>query len=260
MDEKILCSKKVKSIFISDIHLGSRSCKPTFLLKFLKDFESENIFLIGDIIDFWRLSQRPYWPEEHNTVLQKLLKKSRSGVKIFYIPGNHDEYLRQYDGLNLGEIQIKLFYNYNIKNKNFLLIHGDMFDFYVLKFKKLAKIGSVLYDLSQYLNHYLNKIRLFFGFPYWSLSGYLKRKIKNASNFIENFESIVSEYAKNKKFDGVICGHIHQGKIKVNDNFIYANCADWCDSLGGLLETYEGELIFVQYINSHWVIKNKISL
>lgn len=260
MNGEIFHPQKVKSIFISDIHLGARSCKPSFLLRFLKEFESENIFLIGDIIDFWRLSQRPYWPEEHNTVLQKLLKKSRSGVKIFYIPGNHDEFLRQYDGLNLGGIQIRLFYDYIIKNKIFLLIHGDQFDLYVLKFKRLAKIGSMLYDVSQYVNLYLNKIRLFFGFPYWSLSGYLKRKIKNASNFIENFENIVSDYAKNKKFDGIICGHIHQGKIKNIDGFIYANCSDWCDSLGGLIETYDNELIFVQYEKDFWVVKNRIKI
>ncbi|MCS7316817.1 MAG: UDP-2,3-diacylglucosamine diphosphatase [Candidatus Dojkabacteria bacterium] len=252
--------RKVKSIFISDVHLGTKVSKPNYLLKFLKDFDSENIFLIGDIIDFWRLNQRPYWPQEHNTVIQKLLKKSRLGKKIIYIPGNHDEFLRQYDNLNLGGIEIKLFYEYQIKDKRFILIHGDQFDLYVLKFKKIAKIGGIFYDLSQNFNYYLNKIRYFFGLPYWSLSGYLKRKIKNASNFIENFESILIDFAVNKNYDGVICGHIHQGNIKVINNVIYANCSDWCDSIGGLIETYDGELIFIQNEKDRWVEKIKLKI
>jgi UDP-2,3-diacylglucosamine pyrophosphatase LpxH len=244
-----------RTIWISDIHLGARSCKADLLLKFLKDYKAQTIFLVGDIIDFWRLKAKPYWPEEHNTVIQKLLRKSRHGVTIHYIPGNHDDFFRQFSIFQMGGINFHLGYEYTLANGSKCWItHGDQIDSLVQTAEWLCRFGSFAYELSQCMNGVINWVRKVFGLPYWSLSGFLKNKVKNASNFIHRFETALVKTAKDKKYSAVVCGHIHQGDIKKIDNVWYLNCSDWCDSMGGLIEHWDGTVELIQWQNGEWAV------
>jgi UDP-2,3-diacylglucosamine pyrophosphatase LpxH len=243
-----------KSVFISDIHLGTKMCQGEFFLQFLKSFECETLYLVGDIIDGWALSQKTYWPQTHNDVIQKLLRKSRKGTKIVYIPGNHDEFMRAFcsdDLIEFGNIQITdQIIHTSISNKKYLVIHGDQFDAVIKKLKWLAFIGSYAYDLSIKLNVTVNFFRRLFGLPFWSLSAYLKYKVKSAVNFISDYEENLTNYAKIKQCDGIICGHIHHPNITTINNIEYLNCGDWCESLTAIVEHYDGTMELIRWKKS----------
>jgi len=244
---------KIRSLFISDIHLGTISCKHKQVLHLLKDIESnlpENIYLVGDILDFWKLGKGFNWKKEHNTIIQKLLRLSRKGVNIHYIIGNHDEWFRSMpNDFRLGDIKVSDTYDYTtVVGKKFLIIHGDQYDTFLIQNNILTKLGSFAYDMLVGLNTALSYVRRTFGLPYWSLSHYLKLKAKTATKVIDIFESTMCEALKLKGYDGVICGHIHMCKIKtLPDAFTYINCGDWTESCTAIIETADGKFDILNY-------------
>jgi UDP-2,3-diacylglucosamine pyrophosphatase LpxH len=234
---------RYRSIWISDIHLGTRGCKAEFLLDFLKHSESEFLYLVGDIIDCWRLRRSWYWHQSHNDVVQKLLRKARKGTKVIYVPGNHDEPWSddtemQFGGVTLLEEAIHV----TADGQRFLVLHGDKFDGIVKYARWLAILGDRAYNLLLAVNHWYNLWRRRFGYPYWSLSAYLKRRVKDAVRYIDDFESAVAEEARRRGVDGVICGHIHKAEIRRFDSVLYCNDGDWVESCTALVEHPDGRL------------------
>lgn len=240
--------KHYRTIWISDVHLGTKDCQAELLIDFLKYNDSQTLYLVGDIIDGWQLKKSWKWQQSHNDVVQKILRKARKGTDVIYVPGNHDEAARDYTGLDFGGIQIRQEAEHTTADgKRLLIIHGDEFDGVMQYAKWLAHLGDRLYMWALALNRHLNKIRRALGKPYWSLSQYLKHKVKNAVNFITQFESILADAAKRRGFDGVICGHIHQAELKNYDDIIYGNCGDWVESLTALVEEENGELKIIYW-------------
>ena len=239
----------VRSLFLSDIHLGTRGCQAESLLAFLKHYESENLFLVGDIVDFWAMNRSIYWSAAQNTVVQKVLKRARHGVKIMYVPGNHDESLREYVGTSFGDIEIVLDHVHTMADgKRFLLIHGDEFDQVTRYHKWVAVLGDVAYNILVRVNSWLSWARRTMNIPgYWSLAGYAKRKVKSAVSFIFDFEDSVLRHVKTRGLDGVICGHIHSAALKQVEGITYINCGDWVDSCTAIIEHLDGRLELV-----HW--------
>ncbi len=237
-----------RTIWISDVHLGTIGCQANYLLDFLKHNEAHTFYLVGDMIDGWRLKKSWYWPQAHNDVIQKILRKVRKGAEVFYIPGNHDEMARQFIGMTFGEIQIREdMIHITAKGKKLWITHGDIFDSVMQYAKWLAYLGDNLYTLILSVNRYFNYIRIKCGFQYWSLSQYLKTKVKNAVNFITDFEVLMIREAKNRKCDGVVCGHIHKAEIRLIDGLLYCNDGDWVESMSALVETLDGELQIVYW-------------
>lgn len=239
-----------KSIFISDIHLGTHGCQADALCAFLKTHTCDNLFLVGDILDGWRLQKRWYFPQSHANVLRRILTAAKRGTNVVYITGNHDEFLRPlipYD-ISFGDIEIVNRYDYHAVNgKTYLVVHGDMFDKIMLDKKWLMHIGDTLYDLMIKLNIMFNRIRAWFGMDYWSLSKWLKHNTKQALNFIYKFEEYVADYCKKKNYDGIICGHIHTATIKNINGIEYMNDGDWVESATALLEDEEGNFTIYEH-------------
>lgn len=237
-----------RSIFISDIHLGAQMSQADQLLQFLKCYECEKLYLVGDIIDGWALSKHFYWPQHHNDVIQKLLRRSRKGEKIIYLPGNHDEFLRSFGEYEFGNINlVDNIIHVGVDGKKYLVIHGDQFDLIIKKMKWLAHLGTYAYDIMINLNVLVSKIRKVIGLPYWSLSAWTKYKIKKAVNFISDFEENLTDYAKTKNVDGIICGHIHHANIRDIKNMIYINCGDWVESLTAVIEHHDGSWELIRW-------------
>lgn len=239
--------KNYKTIFISDIHLGSKACQAELLLDFLKHNDSEKLYLVGDIVDGWRLKRKWYWPQSHNDVVQKILRKARKGTEIIYVPGNHDEGLRRYIGTHFGGIEVRPTDIYEAVNGDkYLVLHGDSFDNVMLYARWLASIGDHAYDLVLRLNTVFNGLRRLMGLRYWSLSAFLKIKVKNAVQFISEFERVLVQEAQKAGVQGVICGHIHHAEMKQYGDVIYMNDGDWVESCTALVEHFDGtwEIIF----------------
>jgi UDP-2,3-diacylglucosamine pyrophosphatase LpxH len=237
-----------RTIWISDVHLGTAGCKAEYLLDFLRHNESDTLYLVGDIIDAWQLRRNWYWRQAHNDVIQKILRRARKGSHVIYVPGNHDEPLRDYLGLTFGGIEVQGEVVHTLANgKKMLVIHGDLFDGVIRHAKWLAHLGDTLYTMVLKLNHWVNHWRTRLGFPYWSLSQYLKHKVKNAVNFISDFEHALTHEAKRRGLDGVICGHIHKAEIREIDGLLYCNDGDWVESLTALVESHTGELKIVEW-------------
>lgn len=240
---------QVRTIFLSDIHLGTRGCQADSLLGFLRNYDSEYIFLLGDIIDFWSMNRSVHWSTQQNTFVQKILRRARKGVKIFYIPGNHDEALREHCGIRLGEIELCSEYVFTALNgKRYLLIHGDEYDQVTRHHRWVAILGDVAYNTLVRLNSLLSRIRRRLGISgYWSLAGYAKRKVKTAVSFIFDFEASVARCARDRGVDGIICGHIHAATIKQLQETTYINCGDWVDSCTAIVEHLDGRIEIVEW-------------
>lgn len=248
MDARAI-SHKYRSIWISDIHLGTPGCKANFLLDFLRSTKSENLYLVGDIIDGWSLQQGWYWPQAHNDVVQKILRKARQGTRVVFIPGNHDEFARNYVDHDFGSIQVvHETVHKTADGRKFLVLHGDEFDVVVKYARWLAYLGDWSYGLCLKLNDTLNIIRQRLGYPYWSLSAYLKLKVKNAVKFIADFENALADVALDRGVDGVICGHIHHPEIREINGVTYCNDGDWVESCSALVEHFDGRLELI-----HWM-------
>lgn len=245
MDKKEL---NFRTIWISDVHLGTPGCQASYLLDFLKTHESETLYLVGDILDGWHLKKGWYWPQTHNDVVQKILRKGRKGTRVVFIPGNHDESVRQFIGLSFGEIEVHEDAIHTLANgKRLWVTHGDLFDGVMQHARWLAYVGDSAYTLILKLNRWFNAIRIRMGLPYWSLSQYLKHQVKNAVNFISAFEHVMTEEARRRECDGVVCGHIHKAEIREINGILYANDGDWVESLTALVEDFDGNLEII-----HW--------
>ncbi|MFK2823697.1 UDP-2,3-diacylglucosamine diphosphatase [Arcobacter sp. YIC-80] len=245
---------KYKSIFISDVHLGTRFSKAKKLLNFLKHNECENLILVGDIIDGWAIKRKFIWPQTHSDVIQKILKKARKGTNVHFITGNHDEFIRPFVPLVLGDslnISNELDYQ-GINGKKYYITHGDFFDSITMTKKWLAILGDYGYDLLLHLNTVLNFIRQKLGIKkYWSLSKYVKDSVKSSVSFINDFESVLSTHAKNKGYDGIICGHIHKAEIKDINGIEYLNCGDWVENCTAIIETFDGEFKIIDWLDKN---------
>lgn len=233
----MLSNHDYKVVFLSDIHLGTRACKDTALLHFLeKHNHCETLFLVGDILDVWAMKRKFYWNDTQNRILAEILKMSRKSTRVIYIPGNHDEIMRQFIGQSFGEnIEIHDEFIFTHMDKSYLVTHGDSFDFIIQKQKWLAELGSMLYDWSVVVNGATNRVRKFFGLPYWSLSDYLKRSVKSASSYIDSFMEAGVKRCLDDKLDGIICGHIHAPKIDSVSGIRYLNCGDWTESCSAII-------------------------
>jgi UDP-2,3-diacylglucosamine pyrophosphatase LpxH len=240
-----------RTIWISDVHLGTRGCQAEFLLDFLKHNHAETYYLVGDIFDGWRMKKSWYWTQAHNDVIQKLLRKARKGAQVIYIPGNHDEALRdfsasalQFGGIALQDEAIHV----TADGKRLLVIHGDAFDGVVKYAKWLALLGDWAYTAMLGCNLVFNRVRRRLGYGYWSLSAYLKGKVKNAVEFIGDYERTVAEEARRRGVDGIVCGHIHKAEMRMIDGILYCNDGDWVESCTALVEHLDGRLEIV-----HWM-------
>lgn len=239
---------RFRSIWISDIHLGTHGCQAESLLDFLRHTESDYLYLVGDIVDGWHLRRRWYWPQEHNDVVQKIMRRARHGTKVTYIPGNHDEAARQFCGLHFGGVYVtNEALHETADGRRILLLHGDQFDAVVGYAQWLAHLGDRAYDVALFLNRIFNTIRRWFGFPYWSLSAYLKHKVKNAVEHISAFETFIAERAKNQQADAVLCGHIHFAEMRQIGSVLYLNDGDWVESCTALVEDFGGKLSILKW-------------
>jgi UDP-2,3-diacylglucosamine pyrophosphatase LpxH len=244
-DDQIL---PFRAVFISDVHLGTRGCQAELLLDFIKHMECDTLYLVGDIIDGWKLKSGWHWPQAHNDVVQKILRMARKGVNVIYVPGNHDEIARDYCGVHFGGVIIaRDAIHETADGRRFLVTHGDEFDGVVQHAKWLAFLGDWSYRTVLTLNTWFNLIRRKLGFGYWSLSAYLKVKVKNALQFIENFETAVAEEARRRGVDGVICGHIHKAEMREIQGVTYINDGDWVESCTALVEHMDGRLEILEW-------------
>jgi UDP-2,3-diacylglucosamine pyrophosphatase LpxH len=233
----------MRTVFISDIHLGTPGCQAEGLLDFLRHVECEVLYLVGDIVDGWQLRRRWYWPQAHNDVIQKLLRKARKGTRVVFVPGNHDEFARRYSGLEFGGIEVvEECFHRTADGRTLWVTHGDHFDGVVQYAKWLAHVGDWAYDRVLSLNGRLNSLRARLGLPYWSLSQYLKFKVKRAVSFIGDYERALSREARRRGADGVVCGHIHHAEMRDVDGILYANDGDWVESLTAIVEHLDGRL------------------
>ena len=239
---------KFRTIWISDVHLGTTGCQAQRLLEFLRKTESDTLYLVGDIIDGWQLKRRWYWDQSHNNVVQTVLKKAKKGTEVIFVPGNHDEAVRQFIDLDFGGIRVRdELIHTTAQGKRMLVLHGDRFDGVISCAKWLAYVGDNLYTMILKWNQWLNSWRARAGLPYWSLSQYLKLKVKNAVSYISSFENALAAEAKRRGLDGVICGHIHKPEIREIDGITYCNDGDWVESLSALVEDHAGELRLVTW-------------
>ena len=239
----------VRSVFISDVHLGTRACQADRLIDFLREHPSEYLYLIGDIIDFWAMSRGIHWAPSHNTVVQKILRRARHGEHVMLIPGNHDEVLREYAGISFGNIEVEQQATHLAADgKQYLLLHGDEFDQVTRHHRWVALLGDVAYEFLLRVGGWISKARRVLGISgYWSLAGYAKRRVKKAVNFISDFESSVAHAVRDRKLDGVICGHIHWAEIREVDGIQYLNCGDWVDSCTAIVEYFDGRMEIVRW-------------
>jgi UDP-2,3-diacylglucosamine pyrophosphatase LpxH len=242
-------TKHYRTLFISDLHLGTKGCQAELLLDFLKHNDADTFYLVGDIVDGWRLRNGWYWPQAHNDIVQKFLRKVRKGARMIYIPGNHDEFAREYVGLTFGGVEIMRHTTHvTADGRRFLVTHGDDFDIVVRHARWLALLGDWAYEVALRTNTAFNIVRRKLGFPYWSFSAWAKLKVKNAVNFIGSFETALAEQAVKHNVDGVICGHIHHAAIRTINGVDYVNIGDFVESCSVVAEHHDGRLEVIRWL------------
>ncbi|RLV59077.1 UDP-2,3-diacylglucosamine diphosphatase [Parashewanella curva] len=240
--------QRYHALWLSDIHLGCKDCKAEFLIQLLGNVICDKLFLVGDIIDFWALKNRLHWPDAHHKVLQKIIAIAQTQTQVVFIPGNHDELLKSYHYFNFCNIEIQPEYLHTtISGKKLLMLHGDQFDSQVCISRYYAKLGDHLYDFILFLNRSLHAIRKRFGHSYWSLAGYIKRRVSKAQQAIARYKFAAINHAKAQNVDAIFCGHIHQPELTEESNIIYGNQGDWIENCTLLVETEAGELQLLQW-------------
>ncbi len=240
--------RRYRTVWISDIHLGTRGCNAALLIDFLRAVECETLYLVGDIVDGWRLRKGWFWPDSHNEVVRRVLKMAHRGTRVVLIAGNHDEMLREYAGLSFGGVELALeAVHITADGRRLLITHGDSFDGVVLYARWLAFLGDKAYGLLLRANIVVNAVRRRFHLPYWSLSAYLKRRVKNAVAYVCSFEDAVAREARSRGFDGVVCGHIHCAEIRELGEVTYYNDGDWVESCTALVEDAHGVLSLLDW-------------
>jgi UDP-2,3-diacylglucosamine pyrophosphatase LpxH len=241
---------RYRAVFVSDIHLGTAGCQADALLEFLRYHSSDYLYLVGDIVDGWQLRRRWYWPQAHNDVVQKLLRRARKGCHVIFIPGNHDEFARGFVGHRFGDIRVQReAVHTTAKGVSLWVVHGDHFDGVIQCAKWLAYVGDNAYELTLRLNRSFNSLRARMGLPYWSLSQYLKGKVKKALNYVTDFETAVAREAKHRGHTGVVCGHIHRAEMRDINGTLYCNDGDWVESRSALVEHLDGTLEIIYWDN-----------
>jgi UDP-2,3-diacylglucosamine pyrophosphatase LpxH len=243
-------TQRFRTIWISDTHLGTRNCHADFLLDFLRSTESDYLYLVGDIIDGWQLTKSWYWPQTHNDVVQKILRKARKGTQVVLIPGNHDEFLRKFGKHDFGRVTLSPQHVHTlVDGRKLLILHGDQFDSVIQFAPWLAHLGDEAYEFMLSVNRLFNQLRARLGMPYWSISAYLKNRVKNAVNFISAFENVVILAAKRHHVDGIVCGHIHKAEMREIEGVLYCNDGDWVESCTALVEHPDGRLELLNWID-----------
>jgi UDP-2,3-diacylglucosamine pyrophosphatase LpxH len=234
---------RYRTIWLSDTHLGTWDCQARALLDFLDEHECDYLYLVGDIIDFWRLGRVPQWVQLHSDVVRKVLSKARAGTLVTFVPGNHDEYLRRFCDLQLGNIMItREAVHRTVDGRLLLIVHGDEFDTITRCHRWVALTGDVGYQVLLVVNRWFNHVRRALGLPYSSLSAYVKSKVKRAVNFVTAFEASLAHEASRRGLHGVVCGHIHRAEMRVIDGILYCNTGDWVESCTALAERMDGSL------------------
>jgi UDP-2,3-diacylglucosamine pyrophosphatase LpxH len=255
-EDRLRITRHVRTIWISDVHLGFPGCSAEYLLEFIRDMRCETLYLVGDIIDFWSLKKKRYWPQAHNNVVRSILGKAKHDTRVIYVPGNHDEVMRDYDGLTLGNVEIRnSVIHETVDGRRLLVMHGDQFDSAVVNTKFIGLIGSAAYDFLLRLNRYVNWCREKMGRDYWSLAGAVKYKVKKAVKYISNFEGAVIHEARRQNVDGLVCGHIHRAELTRLDGVTYMNCGDWVESCTALIEHHDGTLELLRLADAPEVLK-----
>jgi UDP-2,3-diacylglucosamine pyrophosphatase LpxH len=248
--------RRYRSVFISDFHLGTRGCRSAFLLDFLRRMECERLYLVGDIIDGWRLRKSWYWDAAHDDLIRLILRAARSGTEVTYLPGNHDEALRAWLGHEVGGVRLRdEVVHVGPDGRRYLVIHGDQFDSVVRYAPFLAHLGDWAYDAALVANRWFNEARRRLGYPYWSLSQWLKLQVKGAVKAIDRFETALAQEARRRGLDGVICGHIHHAEMRIVQGVVYMNDGDWVESCTALVEHADGRFELVD-----WARENGLSL
>ena len=243
---------KFRTVWISDIHLGTQGCNADLLMDFLKSVECETLYLVGDIIDGWRLKRGWYWPPRHNDVIRRFLKMAKQGTRVIYVPGNHDEVFRDYTGLHFGGVELAYeVIHETADGRRLLVLHGDKFDGVVLYARWLAFLGDYAYAALLKMNIWFNSIRRRFKLPYWSLSAYLKQRVKNAVEYISRYEDVVAQAAAERGVDGIVCGHIHSAEIRQYGSITYYNDGDWVESCTALVEHFDGAIEILDWAARH---------
>jgi len=244
--------RKYRTLWISDVHLGTPGCKAEHLVDFLKHVECERLYLVGDIIDGWKLRSNWFWPQEHTNVVRNILTKAKRGTKVFYVTGNHDEFLRKFVGyrLEIGNIQVvnEIIHN-TADGRRLLVTHGDFFDVITRYHKWVALAGDALYEATMRFNLHFNRARRLLGMRYWSLSAFAKDKVKTAVNIVSSFEEAVAHECKRRGLDGVVCGHIHHAEVRQINGVTYHNCGDWVESCTALGEDEHGRVEVIRWVN-----------
>ena len=247
-ERRVAGRQRFRTIWISDIHLGTRGCNAEMLIDFLDHVDSDTMYLVGDIIDGWRLKKKFFWPASHNDVVWRLLKRAKRGTRVVYIPGNHDEVFRQFSGLDFGGVEIRRkAIHETADGRRLLVLHGDEFDAITMAHRWLAHAGDAAYNILMALNRWLNAFRRTFGMPYWSLSKHAKAKVKKSVEFISHYEDVVAHAAGIRGVDGVVCGHIHTAEIREIAGIEYYNDGDWVEGCTALVEHHDGRMELL-----HW--------
>ncbi len=240
--------RRYRTVWISDVHLGTRGCNDRMLIDFLDHVDSQYLYLVGDILDGWRMKKRFYWPERHNAIVRRVMKRAKRGTEVIYIPGNHDEMFRQFAGMNFGGVEIRRqAIHHTADGRKLLIVHGDEYDAVVLAHRWLAFLGDWAYRTMMQLNVAVNVVRRSMGLEYWSLSKHAKHKVKGAVSVISRFEEALAHEAKSKGVDGVVCGHIHTAEIRDFDGTTYYNDGDWVEGCNALVEHFDGRMELL-----HW--------
>ena len=250
-----------RTIFLSDIHLGTRGCQADRLLSFLKAHTCDRLYLVGDIVDGWRLKSELYWPQSHSNVLRRFLTLTKRGTEVVYVTGNHDEFLRKYSELTIGNLElVDRAVHKTADGQQLLVVHGDEFDVVTRYHRWLAFLGDVGYTLLLELNRHCNRLRGRFGYGYWSLSAWVKQRVKRAVSFISEYEDALVRQCRHEGYDGVVCGHIHHAEIRDLDGVRYMNCGDWVESCTALVEDMNGRFSILDWSAMPMVSDNVVAL
>ncbi|MGC3981183.1 MAG: UDP-2,3-diacylglucosamine diphosphatase [Steroidobacteraceae bacterium] len=252
---------RVRTVFISDVHLGSRGCSAEYLLDFLHSVQCDTLYLVGDIVDLWSMKRSFFWPQAHTNVIRTILGKAKHGTRVIYIPGNHDAPLREHVGMQFGNVEIMQdAIHQTADGRRFWVLHGDDFDNVIKASPLLSYVGHHLYDFILWLNRHVNNVRRRCGFSYWSVAAFLKHRMKDAVKYIANYERALSSEARKRGVDGVICGHIHRAEITQLDDVLYCNDGDWVESCTTLIEDHAGNLSLLRWTEKAEVMRGDMSM